>query len=156
MACWHVTKRPARPEEFVVADAGAPGRAEPPVVMGHMTSPPRSGLVKSAMGRAETWLVSEAPTLPKRLRVPGGAEVNLVLPWTRTGRDLWSWRRTLSLAMAWPVLSASWSCGPSGSMPALRSSVGVWALVEPSPALVGSVQEAVLLADQVSSAQAWQ
>lgn len=41
-------------------------------------------------------------------------------------------------------------------MPALGSSVAAWVLVERPPALVGFVQEAVLLAGHVSSAQAWQ
>ena len=54
MACWHVTKLSAWAVGFVLADAGAPGRAEPPVVVGYTTSPSESGLVKSAMVQAET------------------------------------------------------------------------------------------------------
>jgi hypothetical protein len=34
MACWYVTKPPAWSVEFVVAGAGVPGRAEPPVAVG--------------------------------------------------------------------------------------------------------------------------
>ena len=80
-------------EEFVVAVAGAPGRAEPLVAVGYTASPSRSGLVKSVMVLAETWMGSEAPAFPKRLRVPRGAEVESTLPWLRTDRDSWSWRR---------------------------------------------------------------
>ena len=80
MACWHVTKPPAQVVEFVVAEAGVPGRAEPPVAVEYWTSPSRSGLVKSAMVRAEPWMGSEAPALPKRLRVPRGAVVESALP----------------------------------------------------------------------------
>ncbi|MGH7147479.1 MAG: hypothetical protein ACREIJ_06205 [Nitrospiraceae bacterium] len=80
MACWHVTRPPARVLEFVAADAGAPGRAEPPVVVRYWTSPARSELVKSLMVQAETWMGSEAPALPKRLRAPMGAEVESALP----------------------------------------------------------------------------
>lgn len=94
MACWHVTKPPARAAHFGVADAGVPGRAEPPVAVAYTTSPSRSGLVKSVLVRAKTWMGSEAPTLLSGLKAPGGAEVDSVLRWLRTGRDLWSWRRT--------------------------------------------------------------
>ena len=94
MACWHVTKPPARVLECVVADAGVPGRAEPPVAVEYWTSPARSGLVKPVMVLAETWMGSETPALPKRLRVPRGTEVESALPWLRTDQDSWSWRRT--------------------------------------------------------------
>ena len=94
MACWHVTKPPAQVVECVVADAGASGRAEPAVALWDRTSPLRSGLVKSVMAQAETWIGSEAPALPKRPRVPGRAEVESALPWLGPDRDSWSWRRT--------------------------------------------------------------
>lgn len=94
MACWHVTKPPVRDVAFVVADAGVLGRAEPSVAVGHTRSPSRSWLVKSAMVLAETWTGSEAPTPLKRLMVLGGAEVDSVLRWLRTGRDSWSWQQT--------------------------------------------------------------
>jgi hypothetical protein len=156
VACWHVTKPPARAVEFVVAGAWAPGQAEPPIAVGCTTSPSWSGLVKSAMTRAKMWMGSEeAPPLLKQLRAPGGTVVDSVLRWLRTGLDSWSWRRTWSLAAAWPVPLAAWSCGPSGAMPALRPSVGAWVLVRPA-ALLGFVGEDLLLAGHVFSAQAWQ
>ena len=65
VACWHGTNPPARAVQFVVADAGAPGRAEPPVAEGYVASPSWSGLVKSVMVRAETWMGSEAPASAK-------------------------------------------------------------------------------------------
>ena len=79
VACWPGPKRPARVVEMVVVDAGAPGRAEPPVAVEYRISPSRSGLVKSAMVQAETRMGSEAPALPKRLRAPEGAEAELAL-----------------------------------------------------------------------------
>lgn len=94
MACWHGTKPPAQAVEFLVAVAGAPGHTEPRVAVGYPTSSSWSGLVKSVMVRPEVWMVSEAPTLPKGLKVPGGAAVDSVPRWLRTGRDSWSWRRT--------------------------------------------------------------
>ena len=94
VACRHGTNPPAGSAGFVVAEAGVPGRAEPPVAVGCTTSPSRSGLVKSAMVRAEMWMGSEAPAFPKKLRAPGGAEVDSALRWLRTGLDSWSWQQT--------------------------------------------------------------
>lgn len=95
MACCHGTKPPARAVQFGVADAGVPGRAEPPVAVAYVTSPSWSGLVKSVLARAETWMGSkEAPLLLMQLKAPGGAEVDSVLRWLRTGRDSWSLQRT--------------------------------------------------------------
>jgi len=85
VACWYGTKPPARAVQFGVADAGVPGRAEPPVAVAYATSLSRSGLVKSVLVLAETWMGSEAPALLKGLRVPGGVEVDSVLRWLRTG-----------------------------------------------------------------------
>ena len=95
MACWHETKPPARAVQFGVADAGVTGRAELPVAVAYVTAPSWSGLVKSVLVRAETWMGSkEAPLLLKQLRAPGGAEVDSVLRWLRTSRDSWSLQRT--------------------------------------------------------------
>src|SRR5580765_4402068 len=82
VACWHGMESPAQAVEFVVA--GAPGRAEPPVAVGYTTSRSWSGLVKSAMARAETraeiWMGSEeAPPLLERLKEPRGAGIDSVL-----------------------------------------------------------------------------
>jgi len=74
-----VTKPAARSVQFVVVDAGAPGRAEQPVAVGYPASPSWSGLMKSAMFRAEMWVVPGALVLQKRMRVTGGAEVQSVL-----------------------------------------------------------------------------
>ena len=79
VACWRRTKPPACVVEFVAADAGAPGRAELPVAVEYRISPSRSGLVESAMVQAEIRMGSEASALPKRLRAPEGAEVELAL-----------------------------------------------------------------------------
>ena len=71
-----MTKPPVWSVDFVVAEAGAPGLvAEPPVAVEYPASPVWSGLVKSAMARAEMWMVPEAPALQQRMRVTGGAEV---------------------------------------------------------------------------------
>ena len=60
-----------------------------------VTSPSWSGLVKSVLVRAETWMGSkEAPLLLKQLRAPGGVAVDSVLQWLRTGQDSWSLQRT--------------------------------------------------------------
>ena len=48
-----------RSVQFEVADAGVPGRAEPPVAVAYATSLSWSGLVKSVLVRAETWMGSE-------------------------------------------------------------------------------------------------
>ena len=80
MVCWSGTKPPAQVLECVVADAGASGRAEPPVAVEYWTSPAGSRLVKPVMILAETWMGSETPALPKRLRVPRGTEVESALP----------------------------------------------------------------------------
>jgi hypothetical protein len=94
MACWYVTKPPVWSVEFVVAGARVPGRAEPPVAVGETASPWWLGLVKPAVVLAEMWMVSEAPALSKRLRVPGRPEVDSVRRWLGADRDSWSWRRT--------------------------------------------------------------
>ncbi|NWF72469.1 MAG: hypothetical protein HXY51_05380 [Nitrospirae bacterium] len=73
-------QQPARVVEFVEADAGIQGRAEPPVAVRYRTSPAQSQLLNLAMVQAESRRGSMAPALSKRLLVPGGAAVESALP----------------------------------------------------------------------------
>jgi len=74
-ASWDGPKSSVLVLESVVADAAAPGQVEPPAAVGERASPGQVAPVRSLLAQAETWVDSEAPVFPMKLRVPKRAEV---------------------------------------------------------------------------------
>lgn len=86
-ASWYVPKPHVLVLESAVADAAAPGQAEPPVAAGDRTSPGRVAPAKSLMAQAETWMGSEALVFPEKQGQRERAEVEAAWRWLRTDRD---------------------------------------------------------------------